>query len=194
VTHRARLLGGLLLSFVLLGFVFNIIAAKNKPTAKQQPQVAQTHAAERPMEPLYVPRPISLIYGRSLSAQSSAEQVAQAFVISYYSFDTSEQDAKEFFGGLPRVAPEGSKDLKEQLEQEWQAYGGQKVQSTVPDAESVEGETLSDTQAQTVVSISLTQRLTYKGKDKTDDVGRQLEVTLVGTPKGGWLVRALKVR
>ncbi len=77
--YRGRKVAALAVALVILGFVLNIIAGKTSTTARTSAATPAVQAP-RPVAPLYVPRPASLImamYGAGLTADSSPQDVAK---------------------------------------------------------------------------------------------------------------------
>ncbi|OIV37991.1 hypothetical protein BIV57_08115 [Mangrovactinospora gilvigrisea] len=182
----------LLIAMVLGGFVINIFTAKKPAAADPQAKAAALakQVAARPVQSLYVPRPVTLIYGRSLTSESSAEEVARAFAISLYTFDTKKQTAAGFAASLPRVAAHSRSDISDLVTTMWQPYNNAPITSTVVDPGKVTATAQGGTQVSTTVMVQLTQRTAQKGDTGgPQNTAVQLSVDLVGGTDGdGWMV------
>ncbi|MCX4763810.1 hypothetical protein OG562_23145 [Streptomyces sp. NBC_01275] len=126
MTHRGRRLAALAILLVVLGLVLNNINARTRATQQAAAEEAKPATpAARPLSPLYVPRPASLIsggYGGSLSSESSPQEVAKAFAGAYVKYDPDSGTAEDFLAGLPRLAPDARDKVRPQLAEDWDRY------------------------------------------------------------------------
>ncbi|MFG2330113.1 hypothetical protein ACGFMM_10850 [Streptomyces sp. NPDC048604] len=142
MTHRSRKLVSLLLVVIVLGFVLNNINARSR-NAQRAAEAAKAEpgaVAVRPLAPLYVPRPASLIsggYGGSLSKESTPQQVTQAFAKAYVTYNPDRTKPDEFVAGLPRLEESARTKVRDKLADAWEKHlsklGGDAVVSSVSD-------------------------------------------------------------
>lgn len=154
MTHRARLVTGIAGTVIVLALLINIVAGK-----VAAPAAADTGRQVSGVAPVYVPRPLALQYGRSLTDQSSAIDVATAFVVVYYNADPSKSTAADQFSTLPRVAESAGPEIRAQLETDWKSWGSEGGRSTLPDPAGITSQVVSDDQAGTTVQLSFQQTL-----------------------------------
>lgn len=128
MTHRGRRLALLFIALVVLGLVLNNIAGRTSATrtaADGSGGGEPTTPAVRPLAPLYVPRPASLIsggYGGALSGDATPREVARAFAGTYLTYDPDRTSAKDFVDLLPRLAPAARPGLVEQLPDDYRTH------------------------------------------------------------------------
>ncbi|MGW0704882.1 hypothetical protein ACWD4G_02715 [Streptomyces sp. NPDC002643] len=171
MTHRGRKLAALVILLVVLGLVLNNINSRTRKAEREAAAKSQPAAqAARPLSPLYVPRPASMIsggYGQSLSKESSPQQVAQAFAGTYATYDPDGTTPDDFVAGLPRLAQSARATVRDQLPDDWERHlsgaGGGAVVASVsdPDPTTVQnGETevtaVLDTQGESVDTLRMT--------------------------------------
>ncbi|GGN67323.1 hypothetical protein GCM10011579_039730 [Streptomyces albiflavescens] len=125
MSHRGRKIAAFFIALVVLGLVLNNISSRTRSSATQPAAGESAKPAARPVAPLYVPRPESMIsggYGGALSTEAAPQDVAKAFAMSYYRFDPDRTTPKAFAAGLPRLAPTTRAELVKQLPEDWEAY------------------------------------------------------------------------
>lgn len=126
MSHRGRKLAALFIVLFVLGLVLNNIASRTRAAEEASARgAAATAPAVRPLAPLYVPRPASLItggYGGALSSESSPQQVAQAFAGAYVKYDPDGPSPEAFVTGLPRLAPDVTSQVSGQLSEDWDQH------------------------------------------------------------------------
>ncbi|GHE07343.1 hypothetical protein [Streptomyces alanosinicus] len=145
MSHRGRKLAAFFVALVILGFVLNNISSRMRNSADASGGGAASPPPARPMAPLYVPRPASLIsggYGGALGSDASPQQVAQAFATVYITYDPKKGSAKSFVSGLPRVSPDAVTRLQNQLPDDWKRFlskiGGGTTVDSVSDPDPAE--------------------------------------------------------
>lgn len=125
MTNRGRRLAALFIALLVLGLVLNNVSSRMRVGAEASGGDAPDAPPARPMAPLYVPRPASLIsggYGGVLGSDASPQQVAQAFATVYVTFDPGKGSAKSFVPSLPRVSRDATSTLQRQLPENWDRY------------------------------------------------------------------------
>ncbi|WP_055494470.1 hypothetical protein [Streptomyces sp. TP-A0356] len=124
MTHRGRRLALAFIALVVLGLVLNNIAGRTR-SGQGQAGGEATAPAARPLAPLYVPRPASLIsggYGGSLSSGATPQEVARAFAGSYVKYAPDRTSPGSFVDRLPRLAPGARTRVRGQLARDWRDH------------------------------------------------------------------------
>ncbi|MFI1648642.1 hypothetical protein ACH4XT_17115 [Streptomyces avidinii] len=192
-------MAALAVTLVLLGFVLNIVAGKTSTTTDTSADADPVARAPRPVAPLYVPRPASLIiamYGGSLSADASPQDVAKAFALSYYQYDPAKSTPETFADALPRLGAEARQRLPEQLPKHWEGFLSKvsragTPQVTVRDAESPKGG--SGRAAVTVVIVDTPAQGQESGAPKPAGGSLRMDIDLEKREKDGWTVTSVNL-
>jgi len=167
VTYRARLVVWVVGTLLLAAFGFNVIAGKVTSSTAT--------IAARPVgdvAPVYVPQPLALQYGRSLTDQSSAVDVAVAFLVVYYNADPkgakTEQDQ---FAALPHLDPSARGAVQGVLQTDWGMWKAGGSRSTLVNPKGITSQIINDDQAGTTVQLTFEEALTdARGTSKTTTV------------------------
>ncbi|MFD7712222.1 hypothetical protein [Streptomyces sp. NPDC059786] len=125
MTNRGRKLAALFITLVVLGLVLNNISARMRTGQETSAAQDESTPAPRPLSPLYVPRPASLIsggYGGLLTVDSSPQDVAQAFAGAYVQYDPDDTTPEDFVSGLPRLASDATSKVSGQLPDDYDTY------------------------------------------------------------------------
>ena len=187
MTHRGRRLALLFIALVVLGLVLNNIAGRTGAGQTQADGGETTAPAARPLAPLYVPRPASMIsggYGGALTSEATPQEVAQAFAGAYIKYDPKRTSAQTFVNRLPRLAAAARATVQEQLPHDWQDHLSKLSGAAATGAVS-DPDTKAEDSGKTEVTVDFT-----KGKGSS----ALLHVTL-GLTQGdeGWDVTSVKL-
>ncbi|MFH8802177.1 hypothetical protein ACH4F6_21645 [Streptomyces sp. NPDC017936] len=141
MSHRGRKLAALFITLLVLGLVLNNISSRTR--AAQQASGAgadPTAPVARPLSPLYVPRPASMIdsgYAGALSVESTPQDVARAFAGAYVKYDPQQTSPDSFVSGLPRLGSDAASRVGGRLPDDWEQHlskiGGEVTVTSVSD-------------------------------------------------------------
>jgi hypothetical protein len=187
-SHRARLLASWTLVVIVLGFFLNLTV--NGGGGAGQAATDAKAAGPHAVAPIYVPRPLALLYGSLLNRQSSAVDVAKVFIVTYFTYDTGAVTQEKYLSSLPRVADSYRKDLTDTVAARWKGEVERKAVSRVNNAAQLQTE-VSAGLTQTVISTSIDRSLDLDGR--TSSRIEHVTVTL-SKETGEWQVVKLAVQ
>ncbi|MFE9098018.1 hypothetical protein [Streptomyces sp. NPDC007264] len=187
MTHRGRRLAVLFITLVVLGLALNNIAGRARSGQGQAGGGETAAPGARPLAPLYVPRPASLIsggYGGSLTSEATPQEVARAVAGAYVKYDPDRTTPQTFVDRLPRVAPAARAQLRQQMAQDWQDHLSKLSGATATGTLSAP-DTSAEQSGKTEVTVDF-----GKGENSSE----LLHVTL-GLEQGddGWVVTSVKL-
>ncbi|WP_369201014.1 hypothetical protein [Streptomyces sp. PU-14G] len=192
MTHRARIAAQLAVLAVILGFVLNALSASSPSSSQKKKAPSEVEESDRPTSPLFVPRPAAMLIGQSLTADSSAEEVAEAFALAYFSYEPGEDDPARFAATLPKLAPAARDDIAGQIKKDAKDYRGKAEDGDTSSVTVANSEKVDSSAGRATVRMVLADQL---GRDAegSDDAARWTMTLKMKSKDDQWLVTSARL-